>query len=88
MKDVLMMVMAGCPHCRRAREIMVDLCERHPEYRAVKVREVDENAEAAFAATLDYYYVPTFFVDGQKLHEGAPTEAAIEAVYRAALGEA
>ena len=88
MKDVLMMVMAGCPHCRRAREIMAELCERHPEFRAVKVREVDENVEAAFAATLDYYYVPTFFVGGQKLHEGSPTEAAIEAVYRAALVEA
>lgn len=88
MKDVLMMVMTGCPHCRRARELMAELCDRHPEFRAVKVREVDETVDPDFAATLDYYYVPTFFVGGQKLHEGVPSEAALEAVYRAALGEA
>ncbi len=87
MKDVLMMVMAGCPHCRRAHEMMEALCARHPEFRRVAVRVVDETADPDFAATLDYHYVPTFFVGGEKLHEGVPTEAALEAVYRKALGE-
>ncbi len=85
MKAVLMMVMAGCPHCRRAREIMRELCARKAEYAKVDVREVDETLDPAFAETLDYYYVPTFFVGGEKVHEGVPTEEAIEAVYRAAL---
>lgn len=85
MKEILMMVMGGCPHCQRAREMMEGLCARHPEFRTVKVRMVDETIDPDFAATLDYYYVPTFFVDGKKLHEGVPTEAAIEAIYREAL---
>ncbi len=85
MKSVLMMMMEGCPHCRRAREMMEELCLAHPEYRAVEVKMVDETREPDFAATLDYYYVPTFFVDGKKLHEGVPTREAIEAVYKAAL---
>lgn len=85
MNDVLMMVMAGCPHCQRAREIMAELRARRPEFRDVKVREVDETLAPDFVATLDYHYVPSFFVGGKKYHEGIPTAAAIEAVCRAAL---
>ena len=69
-KEVLMMVMAGCPHCRNAFEMMDTLRQEHPEYAAVKVKIVDETIEKDFAASLDYYYVPTFYVDGQKVHEG------------------
>ena len=86
-KEVLMMVMAGCPHCRRAFDLMAALREANPAYRDVPVKVVDETVETAFAATLDYYYVPTFFVDGKKLHEGQPSVAAVEAVFQAALSE-
>ena len=86
-KEVLMMVMAGCPHCRRAFEMMETLRAANPAYQGVTVKVVDETVESAFAATLDYYYVPTFFVDGKKLHEGQPSVAAVEAVFQAALSE-
>lgn len=84
-KEVLMMVMAGCPHCVRARQMMAELCEAHPEYATVQVKIVDETVEKAFADSLDYYYVPTFFVEGKKLHEGRPSLEAIERVFQAAL---
>ncbi len=85
MKNILMMVMAGCPHCARAFRWMDELKAEHPEFADVPVKIVDETEEPDFAAKLDYYYVPTYYVDGVKLHEGVPTRAAIEAVYRAAL---
>ncbi len=85
MKSILMMVMAGCPHCARALRWMNELKTEHPEFAHVPVKIVDEMEEPDFAAKLDYYYVPTYFVDGAKLHEGVPTRKAIEAVYRAAL---
>ena len=53
-KEVLMMVMAGCPHCRRAFDMMAALREANPAYRDVPVKVVDETVESAFAATLDY----------------------------------
>jgi glutaredoxin len=84
-KEVLMMVMAGCPHCIRARQMMAELCEAHPEYAAIPVKIVDETVEREFAESLDYYYVPTFFVEGEKLHEGRPTLDAVERVFKAAL---
>lgn len=87
MKDVLMMVMAGCPHCRRANQMLDKLMEEHEEYRKVQIRRVDEQKEPEFAETLDYYYVPTFFVDGQKRMEGVPTMEAVEAVLKEAIAE-
>ncbi len=85
MKDVLMMMMAGCPHCRRANQMIEELMEEHEEYRSVSIRRVDENVDKALAESLDYYYVPTFFVDGKKMMEGVPTKEAVEAVLKEAV---
>lgn len=85
MKDVLMMMMAGCPHCRRANQMIEELMEEHEEYRSISIRRVDENVDKALADSLDYYYVPTFFVDGKKMMEGVPTKEAVEAVLKEAV---
>ncbi|MBQ7841190.1 MAG: thioredoxin family protein [Lachnospiraceae bacterium] len=87
MKEVLMMVMAGCPHCRRANQMLERLMEEHEEYRAVTIRREDENMNTRLAESLDYYYVPCFFVDGKKMLEGVPTLEGVEAVLRAAVAE-
>lgn len=87
MKDVLMMVMAGCPHCRRANQMLDRLMAEHEEYRSVKIRRVDEDVDTALADSLDYYYVPCFFVDGKKRMEGVPTLEAVEAVLKEAITE-
>lgn len=42
---------------------------------------------AAYADTFDYYYVPCYYVDGVKVHEGHAERADVEAVFRAAAGE-
>lgn len=47
---------------------------------------VDEAAEPAYADTFDYYYVPCYYVDGVKVHEGHAERADVEAVFRAAAG--
>lgn len=85
MKDVLMMVMAGCPHCRRANRMLDELMEEHEEYRKIVIRKEDENVNRKLADSLDYYYVPCFFVDGKKMLEGVPTLEGVEAVLKEAL---
>lgn len=87
MKDVLMMVMAGCPHCRRANQMLDRLMEEHEEYRDVQIRRVDEEVDTKLADSLDYYYVPCFFVDGRKVMEGVPTMDAVEAVLKEAISQ-
>ena len=48
---------------------------------------VDESRERALAGAYDYYYVPTYYVDGKKVHEGRITRADVERVFRLAAGE-
>jgi hypothetical protein len=64
---------------------MEELCDEQPRYHDVVVRQIDEKKEPAYAERFDYYYVPTYFVGDEKLHEGVPTKEAIEKVYIAAL---
>lgn len=85
MKDVLMMMMAGCPHCRRADQMIEELMEEHEEYSSVAIRRVDENVDKKLADSLDYYYVPTFYVDGIKRMEGVPKKETVEAILKEAL---
>lgn len=85
MKQVLMMILSDCPHCRKALRLMEELKEENPEYSKVEVRIADEKKEKDLAESLDYYYVPTYFVDGKKVHEGVPTKEKVREVYEQAL---
>ena len=65
------------------------LVEENPAYGNIPIRRVDESVEVEFANSLDYYYVPTFYVAGEKLMEGIPTEEKVrEVLDRALEGEA
>lgn len=85
-KHVKMMVLDGCPHCRRAFELMDELKKEHPEYNQVDVEVIEENREAGKRQGYDYWYVPTFFVDDAKIHEGVPTRDKVRRVFTEALG--
>ena len=81
MKEITMFTSASCPHCKNAERMTEALLAKHPEYRDIKIKRVDENKEPEYAAKFDYYYIPTFYVDDVKMHEGVPTEQAIEKVF-------
>ena len=85
MKEVKIFMFAGCPHCAKAGEMVKKLKETNMDYASVPIDVIDEKLKPAEADKYDYYYVPTFFVGGVKLHEGVPTEEAVEKVLKAAL---
>ena len=85
MKQILMMIQESCPYCRKARKFMEELQAENSEYAEADIRVVDENIEVEFANSLDYYYVPTYYVDGKKIHEGAASREDVRAVLDAAL---
>ena len=86
MKEVKMFMTETCPHCLKAFSLMEEICREHPEYKNVKIEKIDETKKPDYAAKFDYYYVPTFYVDGVKVHEGIPTKDAIEKVYAQSIG--
>ena len=85
MKPVLMFTLAGCPYCREALAWMDALRRAHPEYAAVPLTLVDEREQPDVANAYDYWYVPTFYVGADKLHEGAATPEIIVRVFARAL---
>ncbi|MDO4266497.1 MAG: thioredoxin family protein, partial [Eubacteriales bacterium] len=85
MKEITMMILNDCPHCKRARKMIEALQEKHPEYRDIVINAYDENEHPDISAKFDYYYVPSLFVDGKKLHEGVPSFESIENALKAAL---
>ena len=51
----------------------------------VAIEMIEESEQPAVADSYDYYYVPTFYVDGVKAHEGAASKEIVEKVLRSAL---
>ncbi|MDR3076572.1 MAG: thioredoxin family protein [Synergistaceae bacterium] len=85
MKEIKMFMMATCPHCRKAAELMEEIYSERPEYKDIPLKQIDETKDPSYASKFDYYYVPTFYVGDEKLHEGVPSKEAIEKVFAAAL---
>ena len=57
----------------------------HPELAAVGIELIEESEQPAVADAFDYYYVPTFYVDGVKVHEGGIYPEEVEKILRSAL---
>ena len=85
MKHVKMMVLKQCPHCRKAFEYLDELKQENELYRQIEIEVIDEAEEEIKTQGYDYWYVPTFFVNNRKIHEGVPTKESIQAVLEEAL---
>ena len=79
MKPVKLFYLRSCPFCKKALRYIDEARAAHPELAAVGV-EMIEVADA-----FDYYYVPTFYVDGVKVHEGGIYPEEVEKILRSAL---
>ena len=64
---------------------MDELMAENPAYRPLSIDIVDEVEQPEYAEQFDYYYVPTYYVDGKKVHEGVATKQIVRRVFDAAL---
>ena len=87
MRKIKMIVMTGCPHCANAERFMEELYEENPEYKNLEIEVINETDEPELADQYDYYYVPTYYLDGEKFHEGVPKKKMIEELFQKALSE-
>lgn len=85
MKKVTMMYLKNCPYCKQAMKWMEELFQENPAYKDIEITYIEESEQPQIADSLDYWYVPTYFVDGFKLHEGAATKDKIKAVLEEAI---
>lgn len=85
MKPIKYFLMKNCPYCIAATGWLEELLNENPAYRELPIERIDESARAAYAAQFDYFYVPTFYVGDDKLHEGAASKEIVRKVLDAAL---
>ncbi|MBM4165042.1 MAG: thioredoxin [Lentisphaerae bacterium] len=84
MKDVKLFMFDGCPHCKKALELVAEILAAHPEYALIPFTVIDERKHPEIAEKYDYFYVPTFYTGDVKMMEGAPTRHAITQAFAAA----
>ena len=87
MKKVMYFHQRFCPFCLEANRYLSELIAENPAFGEIEIEKIDENRERARANRYDYWYVPTFYVDGKKLHEGALTKEKLRQVLDAAMEE-
>ena len=76
-----MFMFEGCPHCKKAKEMIAEIFAQRPEYAEIPFIVIDENKNPEVAKEYDYYYVPTIYAGEEKMMEGVPTKEAIEKVF-------
>ena len=89
MKEVLMFYLDSCGYCNKARRALDELYAENPAYREIPLTLVEESEQPELADRYDYYAVPCFYVDGEKVFEArlfmsyedikAGTKAALDA---------
>jgi glutaredoxin len=84
MKPVKLFYLKSCPYCLKALAYMDEL-KKQDMYGNLEIEMIEESEEPDIADRYDYFYVPTCYVDGIKVHEGAATFEEIEAVFKKAV---
>jgi thioredoxin 1 len=64
---------------------MEELKAESSKYASIEVTMIDENLQPDIANQYDYYYVPTYYIDGKKVHEGAASKDIIRQVFDSTL---
>ena len=85
MKQITIFYQKRCPFCVKAFRYIDELKEEYPEFKNLDIKTIDELEEPKLADTYDYYYVPTFYVDGKKVHEGGIYKPEVEKILRDAM---
>ena len=86
MKPVLrLFVLAACPYCKQVFRWMEELMNEDQRYAAVDVTVIDEKLQPEVAEQYEYYYVPTYFINGNKVHEGAASKEIVRKVFEQVL---
>lgn len=85
MKDVKLFYLKNCPFCKKAISYIESLKAQHQELAQVEIEMIEESEQKELADSFDYYYVPTFYVAGEKIHEGGIYPEEVEEILRKAL---
>lgn len=84
MKPIKIFYQTRCPFCKRAFSY-IDELKKRPEYKDIVIETIEETEHPDIADQYDYYYVPTFYIGDEKVHEGGIFPNEVEAIFKKAL---
>lgn len=61
--------------------------KKRPEYENIVIEAIEETEHPDIADRYDYYYVPTFYIGEEKVHEGGIFPEEVEEIFKKALKE-
>jgi len=85
MMKLTLFVLEHCPFCRRAKQYIQELKEEYPEFQSIEIEIIDEEKQKALADSYNYYYVPTFYLGKEKLHEAGISKEEVKALFQKVL---
>ena len=77
MEENLLFIIESWPYCIEALAWMDELKKENPAYEEAAFTIIDEIKEPDIAEQYDYFLVPTFYIKGQKVHEGIASKEII-----------
>jgi len=80
MKHVQLFYQPGCPFCKAALRWINEVRKEEPQTEGLAIEMIDETSRPDYADQFDYYYVPTFYVDGKKVHEGICSKKIVRSI--------
>ena len=78
-------ILADCPFCKRALKYIDELKKEYPEFQSIELDIIEEDKQEAPDSSYEYYYVPTFFLGKEKLHEGGIYKEEVKAMFETLL---
>lgn len=85
MKKLMIFYQERCPFCKRAFAYIEELKKENPEYNKIAIETIEETEQPEYADTFDYYYVPTFYINNEKIHEGGIKKEEVKEILNKAL---
>jgi len=87
MKSIKLFILRSCPFCIQALDWQEKILNENPQYKEIPIEIIDENEEYELAESYDYFYVPSYYIDEVKVHEGVATREKIELVFEKAFSD-
>ena len=84
MKTIKVFYLKNCPFCKKAFSYIDELMKLDA-YKNIEFELTEESEQPEIADRYDYYYVPTFYIDGEKIHEGGIFQNEVEEILKKAL---
>lgn len=84
-KPVQLFYLENCPYCKATKKWINEAKKENKKFCDVNIEEIEETKRKEYADSFDYYRVPTFYVDGIKMHEGACSKEIVINVLESAL---